>query len=399
MTCTEDRGRGRGRGRPTAQRVDSGSTRAATPFDKLGAFGATWLPYRTIAWSFGLLLFCGCEASPPRDPAIAGNLFVLTTDFESGAFSIVDTASREAALNVGLTHSDAQARVRGSRVYVVNRLGQDNVTALDGADGFRVAWQRSTEPGSNPQDIVFASDERAYVTRLELPTILILDPRDGSTLGEVDCSALADADGVPEMAGGAAAGTRIVAAAERLDRDSSYLPAGNGALAVIDPARDVVERVIELTGRNPYGDMAALADGRLLVAEVGLFGELDGGIETVDVGAGTAGGYLVTEETLGGDVSSFAVSAGGALWIVRSDPDAVTSLLRFDPADGSLRTVVTGTGFTLSCVAVVDAGTLALCDRTRTSPGVRLFSLPAAVELTERPIDVGLPPWQVRVLD
>jgi hypothetical protein len=346
-----------------------------------------------------LLLCCGCDTSPPRDPAIAGNLFVLTTDFESGAFSIVDTESREVAMNVGLTHSDALARVRGSRVYVVNRLGQDNVTALDVADGFRVAWQRSTEPGSNPQDIVFASDEKAYVTRLELPTVLVIDPRDGSPLGEVDCSALADADGVPEMAGGIAAGDRIVLAAGRLDRDNSYLPATNGALAVIDSSRGVVESVIELTGRNPYGDLAVLPGGRLLVAEVGRFGTIDGGIEEVDVSTGTARGFTVTEETLGGDVSAFAVGDDGVLWIIVSDPSNVTSLVRFDPADDSRRTLVTGSGFTLSCVTVVGPGLLALCDRTRTGPGVRLFSLPDGAELTDHPVDVGLPPWQVRVLE
>jgi len=228
----------------------------------------------------------------------------------------------------------------------------------------------------------------------------VLDPRDGSTLGEVDCSALADADGMPEMAGGVAVGERIVLAAERLDRENSYLPAANGALAVIDPARDAVDRVIELTGRNPYGDMAVLPDGRLLVAEVGRFGTLDGGIEEVDVPAGTARGFSVTEETLGGDASAFAVGDDGVLWIIVADPSNVTSLVRFDPADDSRRTFVTGSGFTLSCVTVVDPDLLALCDRTLTDPGVRLFSLPDGAELTtNHPIDVGLPPWQVRVLE
>jgi hypothetical protein len=395
------RSRGRGRGRPAAPCFAEGSTRAATPFGKLRAFGATWLPYRSTQFLFALLLLllCACDSSPPRDPAIDGNLFVLTTDFESGAFSIVDMESRDAARNVGLTHSDATARVRGRRVYVVNRLGQDNVTALEVDGGFRVAWQRSTEPGSNPQDIVFASDEKAYVTRLELPTVLVIDPRDGSPLGEVDCSAVADADGVPEMSGGAVDDTHVLLAAGRLDRDNSYLPTANGALVVVEAATDAVESVVELTGQNPYGDMITPSPGTVLVAEVGRFGVLDGGIERVQLDPDIATGFLVTEETLGGDVSAFTIAVDGSFWIIVSDPSNVTSLVRFDPADDSLRTVVAGTGFTLSCVARVDDGTLALCDRTRTVPGVRLFSLPDGVELTEHPIDVGLPPWQVRVLE
>jgi outer membrane protein assembly factor BamB len=323
---------------------------------------------------------------------------VLTTDFETGAFSLVDVDRRSASVNLGLTHSDAVARVDGTRVYVVNRLGQDNVTALDAADGFRTLWQRSTEPGSNPQDIVVVSAEKAYVTRLERTGVLVLDPRDGSIRGEVDCAALADADGVPEMSAGAAAGDRVVFAAERLDRDDEYRPAGRGALAVVDPARDAIERTVELTGSNPYGDLAALADGRLLIAEAGVFGQVDGGIEAVDAATWTAGGYLVTEETLGGDVTSFVVADDGTIWAIVSSPDFATSLVRYDPADGSLRTAAADPGFAFSCVARVSGDLLGVCDRTRTRPGVRLFELPDGSERTAAPIDVGLPPWQIRSL-
>jgi DNA-binding beta-propeller fold protein YncE len=344
------------------------------------------------------LAACACDSGPPRDPAGEGTVFVLTTDFETGAFSILDPQTEAAAVNVGLTHSDAAARVRGDRVYVLNRLGQDNVTALDAANRFRVLWQRSTEPGSNPQDIAVAADDKAYVTRLDHRTVLILDPRDGSTRGEVDVSAYADADGFPEMSSALALDGRVILAAGRLDRNNLYLPAARGLLVVVDPATDAIERTIELTGENPYGDLAPVPGGGLLVAEVGRFGALDGGIEEVDVATGTARGFRVTEETLGGDVSGFTVASDGSWWIVISDPSAVTSVVRFDPADGSRRTIVVGTGFTLSCAAEVETGVLAVCDRTRTAPGIRLFGLDG-VERTVAPIDVGLPPWQVRVLD
>jgi hypothetical protein len=293
-----------GRDRPDAERRGGG--RAAGP--RLAR--AT----RRAACLAALAL--GCESAPPRDPAGEGGVFVLTTDFETGAFSLVDLDAGEVARNVGLTHSDAVARVVGSRVYVVNRLGQDNVTALDAADGFRVLWQRSTGPGSNPQDCVPVSDAKAYVTRLELPSVLILDPRDGTPLGELDASALADADGVPELSAGIVAGDRVVLAAGRLDRNDGYRPAARGRLAVVDPALDVVERTIELTGENPWGELAFGPDGRLLVAEPGTFGVLDGGLEAVDVATGAAGGFVVTEAELGGDVSSFLATEDGTLWLI-----------------------------------------------------------------------------------
>lgn len=344
----------------------------------------------------GIVAACGEE--PRRDPAAEGTLFVLTTDFETGAFAVVDHEAQTAAVNVGLTHSDAVARVRGSRVYVVNRLGQDNVTALDAAQRFRVLWQRSTEPGSNPQDIAFASDEKAYVPRLELPTVLVLDPRDGTPLGAVDLAALADADGVPEATWAVAFGDRIVVAVGRLDRNDAYRPTGPGALAVIDPATDRVERSIELGAANPWGEPAVAADGRLLVGLAGRFGALDGGIEAVDVPAGRSDGLLPTEAELGGDVLSFVAGDDGALWVLVADAASVTSLVRWEPSAGAPRTVLRGSGFTLACVAQAAPGLLAVCDRERAAPGVRLFEAPSGDERTTRPIDVGLPPWQVRVL-
>lgn len=352
------------------------------------------------AWWIWACLAGGCGDEPRRDPAAEGTLFVLATDFETGAFSIVDLETRTAAIHVGLTHSDAVARVRGSRVYVVNRLGQDNVTALDAAAGFRTLWQRSTEPGSNPQDIAFASEEKAYVPRLELPGVLVLDPRDGAPLGEVDLSALADPDGVPEASWAVAVAGRVIVGVGRLDRNDAYAPAGPGALAVIDPATDVVERSVELEAMNPWGEpVVAGGGGRLLVALAGRFGVLDGGIEAVDLAAWASRGLVVSEADLGGDVLSFVEGDDGALWILVSDAAAVTALVRWEPPAGPARVIRRGSGFTLACVARVAPGLLAVCDRERTAPGLRLFETPSGLERTDRPIDVGLPPWQVRLLE
>jgi hypothetical protein len=73
--------------------------------------------------------------------------------------------------------------------------------------------------------------------------------------------------------------------------------------------------------------------------------------------------------------------------------------VRWEPPSGAARTILRGGGFTLACVAQAGPGLLAVCDRERTAPGVRLFELPAGDERTVRPIDVGLPPWQVRMLE
>jgi len=357
-----------------------------------------WSGGAVVGCGFAVCLAAACAPEPERDPAIGGDLFVLTTDFETGAFSVVDSATGEAAVNVGLVHSDATARVRGDRVYVVNRLGQDNVTALDAGDRYAVLWQTSTEPGSNPQDIAFVSDRKAYVSRLERTSLLVLDPSTGAPRGTIELGSLADADGLPEPAAMLAVGDRIVVAVERLDHDDAYRPTGPGALAVIDPATDRLERTIELAAPDPYGDMALAADGRLLVAEVGVFGELDGGIEAIDLAAGTSDGLILDEATLGGDVTAFTPVADGSVWLVVSDPSFVKSVVRWNPADGSRRTIVAGADLLLPCVVAIGGDRVAICDRTTDAPGLRLFTLDG-VETTGHPIDVGLPPWLVRVVE
>ena len=74
------------------------------------------------------------------------------------------------------------ARVHEDVVYVVNRLGGDNVQALDPAQGFATRWQCSVGNGATPHDIAFAARDKAYVTLYEEPELLVVDPSVGPAL-------------------------------------------------------------------------------------------------------------------------------------------------------------------------------------------------------------------------
>src|SRR5262249_46974825 len=156
-----------------------------------------------------------------------------------------------------------------------------------------------------------ASDRKAYMTLFERPRLLIVDPsapRDctGFALGSIDLSALADADGVPDMDQMAVVGDRLYVALQRLDIHTALrVPAQNGALAVIDTADDSLIGSIELTGKNPFAATKGLTvrNGAIYLAEAGLFGVMDGGIERVDLARQEAEGFFLTEEDLGGDIT------------------------------------------------------------------------------------------------
>ena len=108
-------------------------------------------------------------------------------------------------IRLGGVHSDAIARFFSGRVYVVNRLGADSIQIIDPQQGFTTPTngELSVDNGSNPQDIVFVNANKAYVSRLDSPTLFILNPTTLQKTGELNLSSLIkpnDLDGSPEPA-------------------------------------------------------------------------------------------------------------------------------------------------------------------------------------------------------
>ena len=225
--------------------------------------------------------------------------FVVTTDYTTGSTAVIDLGTRAATKDVAPIHSDAVARYHDGKVYVVNRLGQDNVQILDPGNSYATVAQYSVEAGSNPQDIAFAGG-KAYVTRQNSNKVLVVKPDSGGKTGEIDLSAFADADGFCEPGFMYSDGSRVFVAVLRLDKNNQYAPTDKSYVAVIDAATDtLVGGGIALLSVNPYPGFAS--DGTYLyVANSGKFGAGNGDIELIDTKALTTG-ITVQASTLGGD--------------------------------------------------------------------------------------------------
>ena len=94
--------------------------------------------------------------------------------------------------------------------------------------------QYSTGNGSNPHDIAFVSEEKAYISRYGRTHLLVVNPVTGDSLGSVDLSTFADADGLPETSQLAVHGGHLFAACHRLDRENGWVPTEFSAIAVVD---------------------------------------------------------------------------------------------------------------------------------------------------------------------
>jgi DNA-binding beta-propeller fold protein YncE len=344
------------------------------------------------------------EQPPPLEGTSA---FVVTSDFQTGSFAVFPVLQPDAvARNVERIHSDAVARVHDGLVYVVNRLGGDNIQAIDPAAGYATRWQCSVENGSNPHDIAFAAPDKAYVTRYERATLLVVDPTTGPDCagfvrGTVDLSSLADGDGLPEMDQAAVIGGELFVTLQRLDRRNFFRPTATSLIAVVDVATDTVVGAITLTGTNPFAETAGLAPdpatGTIVLSEVGEFGRADdGGIERVDPATRTAEGFFVTESDLGGSASDVVLVDDHQAYAIVLDTAARSRLARFDPTTRAVvKTLAAADEFLVDIARGPDGATLYLTDRTLRRPGIRRFALADDSELAPSPIDTGLPPFDV----
>ncbi|NNE10291.1 MAG: hypothetical protein HKN20_17155, partial [Gemmatimonadetes bacterium] len=233
------------------------------------------------------LLLTGAPATTYADDF----LFATTTEYEiSGSTARVELdAPWSPQANITPVGSDAVVRNDGRYLYVVNRLGADNLQVIDPGASFQTVAEFSLGAGSNPQDAVIVSPNEAFVSRYESTQLYVVDPLGQAILDSIDLAPFGDADGLPEAARMIRVGGRIFVALQRLDRTNAWAPTFPSMVAVIDIAtRALVDadpvapgmQAIALVATNPSNELSYDDTGaRILVPLVGTYGVNDGGVE------------------------------------------------------------------------------------------------------------------------
>lgn len=340
---------------------------------------------------------------PDLAVAAQSRAFVLTTDFSTGSLSTVNLDSRSVLQDVEPAGSDATARWYQGNLYIVNRFGGDNIQVVDGAT-LNTVRQFSTGNGSNPQDICFLSPTKAYVSRYERSDLLIVNPATGATGPTISLAALADADGLPEMARMVRVDRYVFVALQRLNRNAGFTPTDSSLIAVIDTRTDALVDVdavhsgvqgILLTGKNPITTFEFdRATSRLLIGCVGFFGALDGGVEWIDPVNFRSLGFAVTESALQGDLADIVWNGPTHSYAIVSDASFNTLLVAWNAAGQKLGTVYSPGGFSLTDAALNDRGELYVCNNNLFDPGLHVFAAGIDTHLAG-PLDCGLPPHDV----
>lgn len=325
---------------------------------------------------------------------------VVTSDFQTGAYSTISLNDHKVNKDIDFIHSDTVCHFDPltDTPFLIMRLGSDAVDVLD-PDTFEILHEYSVEPMSNPQDIEVVAEGKAFITRFALPEMLIVNPMSGAEIGTVDLSAYADADGIPEVSGLTGMDGKLYANVSRLDRENYWSPAGDSYVVIIDAATGKVDKGIKLAGTNPIGAPEySKALGKLVVAQAGSYGTLDdGGVQLLDPTTGTAGDFVITEAILGGSLNkTVCVTETKCYSIIgaASDNGSNTHIVSFDPQTGQKTgTLLEGSGWVYGDMALTpDNSELWIADRTAENSGVRIFSTATDTEVTPEPIRVGLPP-------
>lgn len=380
------------------------------------------------------LISCGSSISSGSgsgsgDADVTGDdefAFVTTTNYsDSASYSTINLEDLSTSVNIpsqaGIIESDNTAVYYNNKVYVINRFGFDNITVLNFSDLSTAVNQFSTGNGSNPHDMAFVSDSHAYVSLYEENDILRVDPtvtNGNAIVDRIDLSGFAarygDPDGIVEAGKMVIVNNYLFVCLQLLDRNNWFSPiAGvNAVLAVIDTTTGQLVDVdtsdpdidpIVLTGQNPQFMRYDSTLGRIVVSQTGNYGVNDGGIETVDPVTFTAEGFIVDENTLGGDLGDFVIVDGLKGYAVVGFLDAqwnyFNKLVIFDVTTGINLGNLTGDLPFIPSLALDSSKQILVPDRSMTAPGIRIYDSLTDSEVTASPIDVGLPPNTVIVLN
>lgn len=302
-----------------------------------------------------------CEAANAAETASAADApyfafaATRTADFSAGFYeriSIGETIELSGCSD-SIASSDNAADTDGTDLFGIGRFQQDNITRYD-PESFEALYQYSVvgDDGvaSNPFDIAFVSDTKAYVARYGTTEVWIVDPSATSQedffQGVIDLSVY-DADGAVEMSQAVIVGDQLFVLMQRLQ---SFSPTLDGYIAVIDTNTDTEIATgqgedglngIRLPMRNGMqmffnedtNDLVVASTGDAFSQTLQIPDTLTGGVLLVDATEYTVE-VLIDDNTLGEFVSSAVIASADRGYVVSFSGFGTSFLRAFNPSTG-----------------------------------------------------------------
>ena len=362
----------------------------------------------------------GAQYSLPD--SFTGRYAIVVTaasDYSSGAHSAVSYEKPRTAINDFLpTISDLAMSSYGSSFYRIERYGANNVAKFNMEAPHEAVWQFSTEgteSNSNPCQMVFLSETKAYLLRYGSPTVWIVNPLASTEaefkIGEIDLYEYNDSDGNPEVASGLIVGNKLFLVMQRLSPGSGFsmAPVNDAYIAVfntdtkteidIDPGHGGLKG-IKLDVRNPFAKIrrygnylyVAGADGTLAAPNP----IIQGGVQRVNLTTLKADPNIITPTT---QITGIEIISETNAYFIQYDDWDNSSLKKFNPQTGYVYPDnVAGIGDSgdrsIQSIIKDDEGMLWISDASFTAPGIHILDT-ADDTVQEGPISTNLNPIEV----
>lgn len=246
--------------------------------------------------------------------------------------SVVDKLSR-----------DSIVHEFNGRLYVLGI--RDRVVEVRALPTLKLLQRFAIAAVGAPRDLVMAGSRMALISDHDRTHLWWLDTWTGEVTPGPNLSAYADHDGYPDVARMALVGQHVYVQMQRYDRNDGYTEYG-AKLAVLGPAFNpmqplVVEDVLALQGVRPDHRMQANStQTKLWLSAPGVdndWGNLNRGVEEIDLLARVSLGFVVTEFQFGGDLGGFVMlDDDKGFAIVHTSIVASTHLRVFERSMGQL---------------------------------------------------------------
>jgi len=181
-----------------------------------------------------IMLFAGTVNLAHSTTTQTAVIACSAADWSSGAHSVVSVdpagGPRNYLNNLLPATSDLTVVAYENFFFRIERFNADNVTKFNINDPATPIWQYSTMNSdevnsSNPCDLIFAGDEKAYLLRYDTSTAWIINPQATSEaqfkIEEIDLSSYSDQDNCPEMTSGTIVNDKLFILLQRINRDDN----------------------------------------------------------------------------------------------------------------------------------------------------------------------------------
>jgi hypothetical protein len=245
---------------------------------------------------------------------------VFGSDYKTGELRWIDKDGKLSKKSIAF-FQDSKVIANGSDLYVLERMGADNISKLNPNEleekaEKAVAWQTSLDDGANPTDMAF-SGENAWVALQNADSLVQISTKDGKISKSIKTTKFAyEGETSPYVADIELNDGKLYVLMQRYTMDpatwATTYPAG--LLAIYDASTGDLKDTVQLLKKNPTA--MTFFDGSIYVASQGEYNAAYGtdadeerGIEKVNLSEKKSE-LVVSGKTLGGGIYAFAAEDG-----------------------------------------------------------------------------------------